>query len=126
MPKPSSFAFVCINQRDPTHPRPSCAARGGAELFNALREEQGRRAAAGMGAPGRRPVTEVKVVASGCLEACMVGPVVAVFPDDVIYGGVIPDDVPAIMDHLQGGPPVTVLRIGDEEFDLRPPEMGGP
>ena len=114
MPRPRTFAFVCINQRDPTHPRPSCAARGGAELFNALREEQGRRVA-----------TEVKIVAAGCMEACMVGPIVAVCPDAVISGGVIPDDVPAIMDHLQGGPPVAQLQLGDAEFDLRPPEMGG-
>lgn len=114
MPRPRSFAFVCINQRDPSHPRPSCAANGGAELFNTLREEQGRRLA-----------TDVKIVAAGCLEACMVGPVVAVFPDNVIYGGVIPDDVPALMDHLQGGPKVEALEIGDAEFDLRPPEMGG-
>lgn len=114
MPRPRSFAFVCINQRDPSHPRPSCAANGGAELFNTLREEQGRRLA-----------TDVKIVAAGCLEACMVGPVVAVFPDNVIYGGVISDDVPALMDHLQGGPKVEALEIGDAEFDLRPPEMGG-
>jgi (2Fe-2S) ferredoxin len=52
--------------------------------------------------------------------------VVAVFPDDVIYGGLIPDDVPAVMDHLQGGPAVSQLQIGDAEFDLRPPEMTGP
>lgn len=115
MPKPSAFAFVCINQRDPSHPRPSCAGNGGTELFNALREEQGRRLA-----------TDVKIVATGCLEACMVGPVVAVFPDDVIYGGLIPDDVPAVLDHLQGGPVVSQLQIGDAEFDLRPPEMSGP
>lgn len=121
MPKPRAFAFVCINQRDPSHPRPSCAANGAGELFNALREEQGRRLA-----------TDVKVVACGCLEGCMVGPVVAVFFDkgadqreDIVYGGVIPDDVPAVMDHLQGGPPVTALEIGDTEFDLRPPEMDG-
>lgn len=115
MPRPRTFAFVCINQRDRSHPRPSCASNGGAELFNALRDEQGRRLA-----------TDVKIVATGCLEACMVGPVVAVFPDDVIYGGVIGDDVPALMDHLQGGPPVRQLQIGDAEFDLRPPEMTGP
>jgi (2Fe-2S) ferredoxin len=112
MPKPRRFAFVCINQRDPAHPRPSCNANGGGEIFNALREEQGRRLA-----------TDVKVVASGCMEACMVGPVVAVFPDDVIYGGVISDDVPAIMDHLQGGRVAQELQIGDAEFDLRPDAM---
>jgi len=112
MPKPEKFVFVCINQRDPAHPRPSCYGNGAAEVFNALREEQGRRLATG-----------VKVVAGGCLEACMVGPVLAVYPDDVWYGGVTQDDVPAIMDHLEGGERVAMLEIGDDEFDLRPPEM---
>jgi (2Fe-2S) ferredoxin len=46
-----------------------------------------------------------------------------VYPDDVWYGGVTEDDVPAIMDHLEGGEPVAMLEIGDAEFDLRPPEM---
>ncbi|CAN5540066.1 hypothetical protein BH23ACT7_BH23ACT7_02920 [soil metagenome] len=114
MPKPDKFVFVCINQRDPEHPRPSCLANGAGDVFNALREEQ-----------GRRVLTGVKIVAGGCLEACMVGPVLAVFPDDVWYGGVTEEDVPAIMDHLEGGAPVEILRIGDAEFDLRPPEMSG-
>jgi (2Fe-2S) ferredoxin len=114
MPMPEKFVFVCINQRDPAHPRPSCNANGAADVFNALREEQGRRLATG-----------VKIVAGGCLEACMVGPVLAVYPDNVWYGGVIEEDVPELMDHLEGGPPVERLRIGDAEFDLRPPEMLG-
>ncbi|HVM20211.1 MAG TPA: (2Fe-2S) ferredoxin domain-containing protein [Egibacteraceae bacterium] len=114
MPKPEKFAFVCINQRDPAHARPSCINNGSADVFNALREEQGKRLATG-----------VKVVAGGCLEACMVGPVMVVYPDDVWYGGVTEADVPAIMDHLEGGDPVEYLVIGDTEFDLRPPEMQG-
>lgn len=113
MPKPDKFVFVCINQRDPEHPRPSCINNGAGDVFNALREEQGRRLA-----------TDVKVVATGCLGPCMVGPVVAVMPDDVWYGGVIEEDVPELMDHAQGGPPVARLQIGAAEFDLRPPEMG--
>lgn len=114
MPMPRKFVFVCINQRDPVHPRPSCNARGSADLFNALREEQ-----------GRRHVEDVKIVAGGCMEGCMVGPVVAVFPDNVWYGGVTEMDVPAIMDHLEGGQPVEMLRIGDAEFDLPTPEPDG-
>ena len=112
MPKPDKFVFVCINQRDPDHPRPSCIKNGSGDLFNALREEQ-----------GRRVLTNVKVVAGGCLEACMVGPVMVVYPDNVWYGGVIEPDIPEIMDHLEGGPPVERLTIGDAEFDLRPPGM---
>jgi (2Fe-2S) ferredoxin len=113
LPKPEKFVFVCINQRDPAHPRPSCIANGSGDVFNALREEQ-----------GRRLLTNVKIVAGGCLEACMVGPVMCVQPDDVWYGGVTEADVPAIMDHLEGGEPLRMLEIGDEEFDLRPEEMG--
>ena len=105
MSKPSKFVFVCINERDPVHPRPSCFPLGGADIFNALREEQ-----------GRRRNEDVKVVAALCLEACRVGPIVGVYPDDVYYGGVTEDDVPAIMDHLEGGDPVGVLQIGDEDF----------
>jgi (2Fe-2S) ferredoxin len=111
---PSKFVFVCINQRDPEHPRPSCLPNGAGDVFSALREEQ-----------GRRLLTDVKIVAGGCLEACMVGPVMVVYPDGVWYGGVTEADVPAIMDHLEGGEPVEILRIGPDEFDLRPPEMLG-
>jgi (2Fe-2S) ferredoxin len=114
MPMPDKFVFVCINQRDPEHPRPSCLGNGAGDVFNALREEQ-----------GRRLLTNAKVVAAGCMEACMVGPVIAVYPDDVFYGGVTEVDIPAILDHLEGGPPAAYLRIGPAEFDLRPPEMSG-
>lgn len=112
MPKPQRFVFVCLNQRDPAHPRPSCAARGAGDVFAALRDEQ-----------GLRRDTTVKIVAAGCLEACMVGPVVAVYPDDVIYGGVTEADVPAIWDHLAGGEPVAPLVLDGSEWDLKPPEM---
>ena len=109
MAKPERFVFVCINQRDPEHPRPSCIGNLSGDVFNAMREEQ-----------GRRMLTDVKIVASGCMEACMVGPIIAVFPDDVFYGGVIEEDVPEIMEHLAGGPVVERLVIGEAEFALRP------
>ena len=109
MGKPHRFVYVCINKRAPEHPRPSCIANLSGDVFNALREEQ-----------GRRNLTDVKIVASGCMEACMVGPIVAVFPDNVFYGGVIEEDVPDIVEHLAGGPVVERLVIGDAEFDLRP------
>lgn len=114
MPKPSKFVFVCLNQRDPAHARPSCAARGAGDVFAALRDEQ-----------GLRRNTDVKIVAGGCLEACMVGPVIAVYPDNVFYGGITEADVPAIWDHLEGGEPLTALELTDADWDLRPPEMQG-
>jgi (2Fe-2S) ferredoxin len=107
---PRKFVFVCINQRPPEHPRPSCIARGSAGLFEAIREET-----------GAQGLVDVKVVASGCLEPCMVGPAIYVAPDDVWYGGVTLDDVPLIVEqHLRDGSPVEFLRIGRPEFELSP------
>jgi len=107
---PRKFVFVCINDRPAEHPRPSCYAKGSAGLFEALREET-----------GRQGLTDVKVVATGCLEPCMVGPSVYVAPDDVWYGGVTLDDVPRLVEeHLANEVPVEFLRIGREEFELSP------
>jgi hypothetical protein len=80
---PRKWVFVCINERPAEHPRPSCIRNGSAGLFEAIREET-----------GRLGLVDVKVVASGCLEPCMVGPAIYVAPDDVWYGGVTVDDVP--------------------------------
>jgi (2Fe-2S) ferredoxin len=107
---PRRWAFVCVNDRDASHPRGSCAGRGGAAVFDAMREET-----------GRQGLTDVKVVAAGCLEACMVGPVVYVAPDDVWYGGITVDDVEELVTHqLDAGAPIEPLRIGREEFELSP------
>ena len=107
---PRRFAFVCLNERDPDHPRGSCSGRGAGAVFEALREES-----------GRQGLTDIKVVATGCLEACMVGPVVYVAPDDVWYGGVTVEDVPTLVaEQLDGGRAVEFLRIGREEFELSP------
>ena len=107
---PRKFVFVCINERPAEHPRPSCIARGSAGLFEAIREET-----------GAQGLVDVKVVATGCLEPCMVGPIIYVAPDDVWYGGVTLEDVPVLVEqHLRDDQPVEFLRIGREEFELSP------
>ena len=109
---PERYVFVCINERPEGHPRGSCAAKASIDVFNAFREET-----------GARRMETVKVVFTGCLEPCMVGPTVLVHPDDVWYGGVTVDDVPMIVEqHLERGDPVEFLRIGPEEFALSPLE----
>lgn len=107
---PRKFVFVCVNERSEEHPRPSCIRNGSGGVFEAIREET-----------GRQGLIDVKVVASGCLEPCMVGPAVYVAPDDVWYGGVTVDDVPQLVeDHLMNDEPVDFLRIGRPEFELSP------
>ena len=106
MAQPQRYVFVCLNQRPAGHPKGSCLDRGAALVFDALREEQGRRLA-----------KDVKVVATGCLEACLAGPAMLVVPDNVWYGGVTEADVPVLFDqHLEGGEPVELLRLGPEDF----------
>ena len=107
---PRRFVFVCTNERPDEHPRPSCLRRGSAGVFEALRERT-----------GAEGLVDVKVIATGCLEPCMVGPAVYVAPDDVWYGGVTVEDVPhLVQQHLRDGEPVEFLRIGREEFELSP------
>lgn len=107
---PSKFVFVCINERPAEHPRPSCISRGSAGIFEAFRE-----------VTGQLGLVDIKVVASGCLEPCMVGPTVFVAPDNVWYGGVTLEDVQLICEqHLRDDEPVEFLRIGKEEFELSP------
>ena len=109
---PRKFVFVCVNKRPDEHPRPSCAPRGSAAVFEAIREET-----------GRLGMVDIKIVASGCLEPCMVGPAVYVAPDDVWYGGMTVEDVPAfVRQHLGDDEPLEFLRIGREEFELSPLE----
>lgn len=107
---PSRFVFVCINERPEEHPRPSCLRRGSARVFEELREQT-----------GAHGLVDVKVIATGCMEPCMVGPAIYVAPDDVWYGGVTVEDVPQLVEqHLRDGEPVEFLRIGREEFALSP------
>ncbi|MBD2311724.1 (2Fe-2S) ferredoxin domain-containing protein [Desertifilum sp. FACHB-1129] len=53
------------------------------------------------------PVEGVEILATRCLGQCGNGPMVLVLPDAIWYGGVHPDEVPAVVTkHLQGGTPV--------------------
>ena len=107
MAQPQKYVFVCLNQRPAGHPKGSCLDRGAGQVFEALREEL-----------GRRLMTNVKVVASGCVEGCLAGPTLLVVPDNVWYGGVTVADVPAIFDqHLVGGEPVEMLRLEPDDFN---------
>ncbi|MGC1394068.1 MAG: (2Fe-2S) ferredoxin domain-containing protein [Coleofasciculaceae cyanobacterium] len=53
------------------------------------------------------PVTEVTVIASGCLGQCGNGPMVLVVPEETWYSGVQVDEVPTVVErHLRSGRPV--------------------
>lgn len=80
--------FVCA-----TPGEGRCGEKGGARLLRMFREEVARR--------GLPPSS---VVRNGCARRHHEGPVVFVFPDDVWYTRVTPEDVPRIVErHLVGG-----------------------
>ena len=71
-----------------------CIASGALEVSAALREHIERHGLS----------NEVKVIESGCLGPCAVGPVAAVYPDGVFYQGIRPDDAADIVEeHLLKG-----------------------
>ena len=101
MPLYERHVFVCENRRPEDDPRGCCAAKGGAEIREAL-----KKAAREAGLKGR-----VRVNAAGCLDQCAHGVTVVVYPEAIWYGGVTLGDVDAIVtEHLVGGRPVERLR----------------
>ncbi len=102
MPNPEKHVFICVQSRPPGHPRGSCAQRGAMEVYQAMavQLEQG-------GLSRRFAVTN-----TGCLGPCDTGANMIVYPDGIMYGGVKPEDVPAIIsEHLVGGKPVERLKV---------------
>jgi (2Fe-2S) ferredoxin len=67
----------------------TCKKQGAAKVLDAL---------------ANLPVPDVTVTASGCLGQCGNGPMVLVLPDMVWYSGVLPHEIPLLVEqHLLGG-----------------------
>ncbi len=94
--------FICVNQRDASNPKGSCAHKGGEavrEAFKGVLHDKGLKG-------------HIRANAAGCLDQCSRGVAVVVYPEQVWYGGVRVEDVAEIVDrHLVGGVPVERLRM---------------
>ncbi|MBK9384656.1 MAG: (2Fe-2S) ferredoxin domain-containing protein [Planctomycetes bacterium] len=102
--------FVCENSRPPGHPRGCCADRGGVEIRQLLKDGLQMRGLKGY----------VRASSAGCLDQCARGVTVVVYPDDVWYGNVKPDDVAEILDrHVLKGEVVQRLVIPDHQLTGR-------
>lgn len=102
MVKPKKHIFICTSSRVNGKPKGFCNAKSAPELVGTFMDEIEER---GLG-------SEVFVSNTGCFALCEKGPIVVVYPDNVWYGAVSPDNVEEIMDeHIEGGNPVNRLEL---------------
>ncbi len=113
MARRKTYLFVCVNRRPDGTPKGSCAARGSVELHAQLKARLKERGLAELSA---RPCS------CSCLDACWVGPVIAVAPGDFFYGRVQLSDVDEIVDSIESGRRVERLILQDEDF-IEPREL---
>ncbi len=110
MPKFTHHIFVCCNQRAPGNSRGCCDPDGSEALRDLFKKEVKRR--------GLDPL--VRANKSGCLDQCENGPTVVIYPQEIWYGRVKPEDVPRIVEEtIIGGRVIQELVIPDELLNTK-------
>ena len=111
MPSLSRHVFVCINERAADNPKGSCIRKGGVDVRDRLKAELSARGLSKM----------IRANNAGCLDQCEHGVAVVVYPEQVWYGHVTPEDIPEIVEqHLIGGQVVTRLLLPDQPQHTAP------
>ncbi len=109
MAKFKHHIFVCENSCPPGSLRGCCAEKGAPELRQALKD-----------AIDRRGWTKiVRANQAGCLDQCEKGITMAIYPENVWYGGVRKEDVEEILDSLKHNTVVKRLLLPEEEMTGR-------
>ena len=94
MQKPSKHIFICTSSRHTGQQKGFCHSKAGVEVLQKFMEEIEMRELGG----------EVFVNNTGCFGICEKGPIVVVYPDNVWYKSVTPEDVTEIIEsHIEGG-----------------------
>jgi (2Fe-2S) ferredoxin len=110
MPSLQRHVFVCINERAADNPKGCCKSKGGIDVRDRLKAELAER--------GLQKI--IRANNAGCLDQCELGVTVVVYPEQVWYGHVTPEDIPEIVEkHLIGGEVVQRLMIEHQ------PHLGG-
>lgn len=105
MAAPQIQILVCVNDRPPEKKKPSCAPRGGLELYRHFKDR--------VRDLGLRDT--VMVVRTGCLKHCSRGMTVTVWPYNLWYQRVTLTDVDEILERsvIGKGKPVERLIMPD-------------
>jgi (2Fe-2S) ferredoxin len=105
MARPRVQVLVCCNERPPGSGKPSCAPRGAEAVLARFKERVKELGLAG----------DVMVTRTGCLKHCSRGITVAVWPYNLWYQRVRPQDVEEIFERsvVGDGREVERLRMHD-------------
>ncbi len=101
MEKPKHHLFVCASFRLTGQQKGFCQGKDASEIVQMLTEEIDERGVS----------AEIMVSTTGCLNLCDQGPVVIVYPENVWYGGVSPEDAEEIVSAVLDGTAVERLVI---------------
>jgi (2Fe-2S) ferredoxin len=102
--RPDHHVLVCLNTRPPGNPKGSCGEKGSEAVYEELKAMVKAR---GLG-------ERVIVSRTSCLKHCSRGITLAVYPENVWYGGVRREDLEEIFrSHLQEGRTVERLLMPD-------------
>ena len=99
--------FVCINERPAGHPKGCCLEKGSSEVRDRLKAELQKRGLASI----------VRANNAGCLDACVHGVAMVIYPEAIWYGGVKKEDVPEIVERtIIGGEVIARLLMKDPRY----------
>jgi (2Fe-2S) ferredoxin len=101
VPARERYFFVCVNRRDETDPRGSCAAKGSEALQTKMKARLKERGLA----------DRFRACTSSCLDMCETGISIVVEPDHVVYGRVREEDIDEILDAAERGEVVDHLIV---------------
>lgn len=108
MPQRRRYLFVCNNRRPDNAPKGSCAARGSAEVHDALKALVFEKGFAKV---------EARVCTASCLDQCSAGVSILVEPDHFFYGRVTVADVPEIVEAIANGTRVERLVLTASDLE---------
>jgi (2Fe-2S) ferredoxin len=104
MPKPERHVLLCLNTRPPGNPKGSCGEKGSEALHDRLKSMLKERGLA----------SRVILSRTSCLKHCSRGITMAIYPENVWYSAVKPEDLEEICErHLARGEPIPRLFMPD-------------
>ena len=99
--------FVCVNEREAGHPKGCCHEKNAEGIRDALKHELSHHGL----------LKVVRANNAGCLDACLHGPILVVYPEGIWYGRVTIEDIPEIVERtILRGEVIQRLLLPDSRY----------